>query len=64
MSQETTITLPLGDLGPLGLDYAADCLEDMADLHRAAPLHMVSLQQVADMLRFGAAKLRQAENAE
>lgn len=59
----TTITLPLGDLGPLGLTYAADVLESAADDHGAYPFHAESLQQVADMLRRGVVALKEKASA-
>ena len=49
------------ELGPIGLGYAADILEDSADVHRSTSvMHAESIQFAADFLRQIAAVLTRA----
>lgn len=54
-----TVVVP-DELGRLGMSLAADILEDAADQMAAHPLHMQSVQQVADFLRRAAAEVPEA----
>ena len=59
----TTISVQLGDLGSLGLTFAADVLEANADTLATAPFHAESLQMVVDMLRQIAVQAGEASRA-
>lgn len=61
--QKTSIPVQLGELGPIGLTFAAELLEDQADALKLEPFHAESLQMVVDLLRQIAAKAQEASRA-